>query len=96
MRIREAHLTIIYKTGLYDSLKWGFSVPKKKIYKATSRNRIKRQMRAVIDNYIIEHPSLSDKPVAFFIIYSHDDLIPFDDLKTILIRLFNVVFYSNE
>lgn len=96
MSIREPHLTIIYKTGLCDSLKWGLSVPKKKMTKATSRNKIKRQMRAVIDHYILEHPLLSDKPLAFFIIYNHDVLIPFDDLKTFLNRLLGRVFYSNE
>ena len=71
-------------------------MPKKKVHKATQRNRIKRQMRAAIDNYLIDHPTLLDRPIALFIIYNHDDFIVFDDLKTILNRLFGHVFYSKE
>jgi len=53
-------------------------------------------MRAAIDHYLIDHPSLLDRPIAIFIIYNHDDFIVFDDLKTILNRLFGHVFYSKE
>ena len=95
-RVRCGQLTIIYKLALCDSLRWGVSVPKRKVPKATRRNRIKRQMRAAIDHYLIDHPSLLDRPIAIFIIYNHDDFIVFDDLKTNLNRLFGLVFYSKE
>jgi ribonuclease P protein component len=95
-RVRGGQLTIIYKRALCDSLRWGISVPKKKVPKATRRNRIKRQMRAAIDHYLIDHPTLLDRPIAIFIIYNHDDFIVFDDLKTNLNRLFGLVFYSKE
>ena len=95
-KVRESQLTIIYKHGLCDSLKWGISVPKKKVPKATHRNRIKRQMRAIIDRYLIDHPSFSDMPVVLFVIYNYDHFILFDDINTILDRLFSRVFYSKE
>ena len=95
-RVRGGQLTIIYKLALCDSLRWGVSVPKRKVPKATRRNRIKRQMRAAIDHYLIDHPSFSDMPVVLFVIYNYDHFILFDDFNTILDRLFSRVFYSKE
>ena len=95
-RVRESQLTIIYKHGLSNSLQWGISVPKNKVPKATHRNKIKRQMRAIIGRYLINHPSFSEMPVVLFVIYNYDHFILFDDINTILDRLFSRVFYSKE
>lgn len=89
-------LTIIYKHGICNSLRWGISIPKKRVPKATHRNRIKRQMRAIIDRYLVDHPNLSDRPIGLFVIYNYDHLILFEDLNKILNRLFSRVFYSKE